>query len=205
MTDYLVTGSAARLSQLIDERTVPGADVKRIDRRIWDLFGEDWTVMFTDLAGFSRQTAAFGIVHFLQIIHEQKKLLLPIVSDHDGILLKTDADSLLIVFRRSASAVRCAVQMQNACQKVSDRRLPEEQILLCVGIGTGHVLRIGDRDVWGQEVNAAAKLGEDTAKAHEILVTEAVRDACADLDGVSFLDLGLAVAGSAQNYRVKYR
>ncbi|RLB53718.1 MAG: adenylate/guanylate cyclase domain-containing protein [Deltaproteobacteria bacterium] len=205
MTDYLVTGSAARLSQLIDERTVPGADVKRIDRRIWDLFGEDWTVMFTDLAGFSRQTAAFGIVHFLQIIHEQKKLLLPIVSHHDGILLKTDADSLLIVFRRSASAVRCAVQMQHACQKVSDRRLPEEQILLCVGIGTGHVLRIGDHDVWGQEVNAAAKLGEDTAKAHEILVTEAVRDACADLDGVSFLDLGLAVAGSAQNYRVKYR
>ncbi|MBW2462530.1 MAG: adenylate/guanylate cyclase domain-containing protein [Deltaproteobacteria bacterium] len=205
MTDYLVNGSAARLSQLIEERTVPGADVKRIDRRIWDLFGEDWTVMFTDLAGFSRQTAAFGIVHFLQVIHEQKKLLLPIISDHDGILLKTEADSLLVVFRRSASAVRCAVQMQHACQKVSDRRLPEEQILLCVGIGTGRMLRIGDRDVWGQEVNAAAKLGEDTAKAHEILVTEAVRGACADLDGVSFLDLGLAVAGSAQNYRVKYR
>lgn len=205
MTDYLVNGSAARLSQLIEERTVPGADVKRIDRRIWDLFGEDWTVMFTDLAGFSRQTAAFGIVHFLQVIHEQKKLLLPIVSDHDGILLKTDADSLLIVFRRSESAVRCAVQMQHACQKVSDRRLPEEQILLCVGIGTGRVLRIGDHDVWGQEVNAAAKLGEDTAKAHEILVTQAVREACADLDGVSFLDLGLAVAGSAQNYRLKYR
>jgi class 3 adenylate cyclase len=191
--------------RLIEERTLPGADLKRIDQRIWDLFGEDWAVMFTDLAGFSRQTAAFGIIHFLQIIYEQKKLLLPIVSDHDGILIKSEADSLLILFRRAESAVRCAIAMQHACQKTSERRVPEEQILLCLGIGVGRVLRIGDHDVWGAEVNAASKLGEDTAKAHEILVTEAVREACAKVEGITFLDLGLAVAGSAQNYRVKYR
>lgn len=205
MKDESVTGSEARLWSLIEQRILPGADLKRIDQRIWDLFGEDWAVMMTDLAGFSRQTAAFGIIHFLQIIHEQKKLLLPIVSDMDGILIKSEADSLLILFRRAESAVRCAVAMQSACQKTSDRRVPEEQILLCIGIGAGRILRIGDHDVWGAEVNAASKLGEDTAKAHEILVTQSVRDACEGMDGLSFLDLGLAVAGSAQNYRVKYR
>ncbi len=204
MADDLVRGSEARLWALIEERTLPGADVKRIDQRIWDLFGEDWAVMFTDLAGFSRQTAAFGIIHFLQIIHEQEKLLLPVVRDHEGILIKTEADSLLVIFRRAPSAVRCAVEMQRVSQKVSERRMPEEQILLCVGIGNGRILRIGDGDVWGAEVNAASKLGEDTAKAHEILVTQSVRDACTDIEGLSFLDLGLAVAGSAQNYRVRY-
>ena len=204
MAKELVSGSEARLWALIEERTLPGADLKRIDQRIWDLFGEDWAVMFTDLAGFSRQTAAFGIIHFLQIIHEQKKLLLPVASGYDGILVKTEADSLLVIFRRASSAVRCAVEMQRVCQKVSERRMPEEQILLCVGVGFGRVLRIGDRDVWGAEVNAASKLGEDTAKAHEILVTQAVRDACGDVEGLSFLDLGLAVPGSAQNYRVRY-
>ncbi len=161
--------------------------------------------MFTDLAGFSRQTAAFGIIHFLQIIHEQKKLLLPIVADHDGILIKTEADSMLMLFRRAESAVRCAIAMQHACQKDSERRVPEEQILLCVGVGRGRILRIGDHDVWGAEVNAASKLGEDTAKAHEILVTESVRQHCQDALDVGFLDLGIAVAGSAQNYRLKYR
>jgi class 3 adenylate cyclase len=205
MKDDLVMGSERRLWQLIEERTLPGADLKRIDQRIWDLFGEDWAVMFTDLAGFSRQTAAFGIIHFLQIIHEQKKMLLPIVADHDGILMKTEADSMLMLFRRAESALRCAIAMQHACQKDSERRVPEEQILLCVGIGQGRVLRIGDHDVWGSEVNAASKLGEDTAKAHEILVTESVRERCSELEGLSFLDLGLAVAGSAQNYRVKYQ
>ncbi len=202
--DEMVLSSEARLWALIEERTLPGADLRRIDQRIWDLFGEDWTIMLTDLAGFSRQTAAFGIIHFLQIIHEKKKLLLPIIADHDGILVKIEADSFLVLFRRAQSAIRCAIQMQKSCQRASERRQPEEQILLCVGIGKGPVLRIGDTDVWGAEVNAASKLGEDTAKAHEILVTQAAREAAGDMPDLQFLDLGLAVPGSAQNYRVKY-
>lgn len=202
--DDMVRSSEARLWALIEERTLPGADLKRIDQRIWDLFGEEWTVMFTDLAGFSRQTAAFGIIHFLQIIHEKKKLLLPVIADHDGILVKIEADSFLVLFRRTSSAVRCAVEMQRACQRASERRQPEEQILLCVGIGRGRLLRIGDTEVWGAEVNAASKLGEDTAKAHEILITQAAREHAGEMPEVQFLDLGLAVPGSAQNYRVKY-
>jgi len=196
--------SQTRLWALIAERTLPGADLKKIDQRIWDLFGEPWAVMFSDLAGFSRQSAAFGIVHFLQVIHEKKKLLLPIVADHDGFLVKVEADSFLLLFRRVQSAVRCAVEMQRACQKVSERRVPEEQLLLCVGIGCGPMLRIGDQDVFGVEVNAAAKLGEETAKANEILITQAGREAAGDMGELQFLDLGLAVPGSAQNYRVKY-
>ena len=52
----------------------------------------------------------------------------------------------------------------------------EEQILFCVGIGYGDILNIGYADVFGAEVNAASKLGEDTANAWEILVTENVKN-----------------------------
>jgi class 3 adenylate cyclase len=204
MNDDMLKCGEARLWALIEERTLAGADLKRIDQRIWDLFGEEWAVMFTDLAGFSRQAAAFGIIHFLQVIHEKKKLLLPVVADYDGVLMKMEADSFLVLFRRASTALRCAVEMQRVAQKASERRLPEEQILLCVGVGYGRMLRVGHSEVWGSEVNAASKLGEDTANAHEILVTQAVRDACVDEAGVQFLDLGLAVPASAQNYRVKY-
>jgi class 3 adenylate cyclase len=48
------------------------------------------------------------------------------------------------------------------------------------------VLHIGDQDVFGPQVNAASKLGEDRAKAHEILVTGAVADAAHKLPGVKF-------------------
>jgi class 3 adenylate cyclase len=194
-------GSETRLWELIEERTRPGADKERIDGRIWDLFGEEWAVMFTDLSGFSRQVAAFGIIHFLQIIHEHKRMLLPIVAEHDGILIKIEADSFMIIFKRADSALACAIAMQHACQKHNKARAPEEQVLLCVGIGAGRILRIGDTDVYGQEVNAASKLGEDTARAHEILVTSAVRERCS---GYSFEEHEAQVPGSARNYRVSY-
>lgn len=197
-------GSEVRLWHLIEQRTLPGADKERIDERIWDLFGEEWAVMFTDLAGFSRNVEAFGIIHFLQVILEQKKLLLPIVAAHDGILIKVEADSFLLLFKRPARALACGIAMQHACERANVERVPEERILLCLGIGYGRILRIGDQDVWGREVNAASKLGEDVAKAGEILVTSAVRDALGERTDVEFRDLEEKVAGSSQNYLVSY-
>ena len=184
--DDALKGSETRLWRLVEERTLPGADTVDLDRRIWNLFGEDWAILFTDLAGFSRRVSEFGIVHFLQVIFEQKRLLLPIVDKHDGILVKVEADSFMLIFRRPEAALVCAVEMQRACSSINARRRPEEQILLCAGIGFGHILRIGDSDVFGEEVNYAGKLGEDTAKSGEVLLTEAAKNAVGELPGLSF-------------------
>jgi len=197
--------SQTRLWKLVEERCQPGADVNVIDQRIWDLFGEDWAIMFTDLSGFSRRTSEFGIIHFLQIIHEQRKLLLPIVDSFDGLLLKEEGDSFMIMFRRADRAVECGIAMQRACRHVNERRKPEEEILLCLGIGYGRVLRIGDQDVWGREVNGASKLGEDTAKPYEILLTHAAREAIGDKPGYSYEDIGAGSFGGEPNYRLGYK
>jgi class 3 adenylate cyclase len=202
--DEHVKGSESRLWSLIEARTQPGADKAAIDQRIWDLFGEEWAVMMTDLAGFSRQVVAFGIIHFLQVIHEQKRELLPIVASHDGVLIKVEADSFLILFKRVSRAVACAVEMQHRCERLNETRKPEEQILLCVGIGHGRILRIGDIDVFGAEVNAASKLGEDIAKAREILVSEAARDALGESAGFTFEPLDVQVPGTRAAYRLGY-
>jgi adenylate cyclase len=204
MHDRDLKVSQARLWALIDERCQAGADVTEIDQRIWDLFGEEWAVMFTDLAGFSRRVEEFGIIHFLQIIHEQHKILLPIVDRHDGLLIKEEGDSLLILFRRVDRALDCAISMQRACGKVNERRKPEEQILLCLGIGFGRILRIADQDAWGREVNAASKLGEDTAKADEILVTAAAKTALAARPTIKFESIGTTSLGPEENFRVLY-
>lgn len=216
---YRVKSSASedRLESLIRQRLEPGADKKRIDERIWDLFGEDWSVMFTDLSGFSRRVAEFGIIHFLQTIYESESLLLPIIEEHDGILLKTEGDSFLVIFRNPMKALLCSIAMQRRLADHNGQRPDEEKVLLCVGLGHGKVLRIGDADVFGAEVNAASKLGEDTAKAREILVTGAMRDAILagiertrgepghpDTGSIGFEELGEAPPGSASAFRVKY-
>ena len=175
-----------------------------LDQRVWDLFGERWAVMFTDLSGFSRRVQEFGILHFLQIIYEQRKILLPIVERHDGLLIKEEGDSLLILFRRAERALDCGIAMQRACRMVNERRKPEEQILLCLGIGYGDILRIADQDAWGREVNSASKLGEDTAKASEILVTSAAHAALQARPDVSFESIGTTSLGPEENFRVLY-
>ena len=200
-------GSEERMWALMADRAEAAGDparVSEIDRRVWDLFGETWAVMFTDLSGFSRQVEAFGILHFLQIIHEHKILLDPVVARHDGILIKQEADSLMLIFRRAQSALACAVEMQHTLQAINLTRPPETQVLLCVGIGYGPLLRIGDIDVYGNQVNAASKLGEDTAKANEILITRAAKDALSDDGGLEFTVLSEKIPGSNENFRVTY-
>lgn len=196
--------SEDRLERLIEERLKPGADKKMIDQRIWDLFGEEWCVMFTDLSGFSRGVAQFGIIHFLQTIHESERLLIPVIEDHDGILLKTEGDSFLVIFRKPNKAIQCGIKMHEVLAEYNRDKAPEEQILLCVGLGYGKMLRIGDADVFGAEVNAASKLGEDTAEAWEILVTGSVKKMC-DLDNVEFIKLEEAPPGADEAYKLSVK
>ncbi len=193
-------GSEVRLWQLVDARTQPGADRKAIDQRIWDLFGQEWAIVFTDLSGFSRNVAKFGIIHFLQVINDQKKLLTPIVEKNDGIVVKVEADSFLILMRKASTAVKSAIEMQRACHEFNKTRAPEDQVLLCVGIGYGRVLRVGDTDVYGHEVNLSSKLGEDTALANEILMTEAAVEAAGEVLGTKYIPR----PGSGRNFQLKY-
>jgi adenylate cyclase len=198
------SASEERLERLIEERLRPGADRKRIDERIWDLFGEEWAVMFTDLSGFSRRVAEFGIIHFLQTIHESERLLLPVIEEHDGILLKIEGDSFLAIFRNPRKALLCSAAMQVVLADYDEGLPDEDKVLLCVGLGFGALLRIGDSDVFGAEVNAASKLGEDRAKAWEILVTGAVRERCEGMDGFSFSQLDDPPSGASSAFSVKY-
>jgi adenylate cyclase len=199
------SASEDRLEKLIHERMQPGADREKIDRRIWDLFGEEWCVMFTDLSGFSRGVAKFGIIHFLQTIFESERLLIPLIEDHDGILLKVEGDSFLVIFRNVHKALQCSITMQRTLRKYNSDKPDEEKVLLCVGLGFGKMLRIGDADVFGAEVNAASKLGEDTAKAWEILVTGAVRAAAAEMPGVDFMEVDVDVPGAEKAFKVGYQ
>ena len=110
----LTSASEDRLEKLIEERLKPGANKDLIDKRIWNLFGEERCIMFTDLSGFSRNVAKFGIIHFLQTIFESQRVLIPVIDEHGGILLKTEGDSFLVIFRNALKGLKCAVQANEA-------------------------------------------------------------------------------------------
>lgn len=204
-TYNVVSGASAdRLEKLIAQRLSPGADKVAIDRQIWRLFGEKWAVLYTDLSGFSRHVAEFGIVHFLQTIYESHRLFVPLIEKDNGILLKTEGDSLIVMFRHVNDALRCALAMQLCTREYNKTRIDAEKVLLCVGIGFGEMLRIGDADIFGAEVNAACKLGEDTAKSNEILLTGAASREARLPPNTSLQQLDAAPAGTDTAFKLIY-
>lgn len=180
---------ASDLKALIQQRLVDGADKTSIDAEIWRKFGQEWCVMFTDLVGFSRLVAEFGVIHFLQTIYESHRLLFPLVEKHHGHLLKTEGDSFMVIFRSPQDALACAVAMQDVLVDYNQHKPREEKVLLCVGLGYGDMLRVGTEDVFGAEVNAASKLGEESAKQGDILLTQAVKDALGQHHSYQFSQL----------------
>jgi hypothetical protein len=111
----------------------------------------------------------------------------------------------MVIYRSPEDAIRSAIAMQQRCQRHSATHSPEDQVLLCIGIGFGQVLRIGDDDIYGAEVNAACKLGEDSARADEILMTGAVAKAITLPEGCKLEPLADAPPGAEQAFRLLYR
>lgn len=171
---------AQELAALLAQRRQVDADRTTIDAAIHARFGRVHAVMYTDLVGFSRVVEAFGILHFLQLIQESEALFLPLIAQHGGQCIKHEGDSLLVVFDTPQQALDAAQAMLAATVAVNPGRAPEDRIEVCIGLGYGSVLRIDHNEVWGAEINAASKLGEDLAKGGEVLVTDAFRQALPD-------------------------
>jgi class 3 adenylate cyclase len=115
-----------------------------------------------------------------------------------------EGDSMLILFRQPSKAIQCAVDMQRAAKAYNPGKSDAEKILLCVGIGYGKILTIGDQDVFGSEVNAASKLGEDTAKAWEILVTDSVEAKLKEMPDIRLEKIDVIPPGAKGAFKVIY-
>ena len=64
------------------------------------------------------------------------------------------------------------------------------------------MLHIGDENVFGAEVNAASKLGEDTARASEILATENLVQHCKEITNIVFEEIKEIPPGATKAYKL---
>ena len=158
--------------------------------------------MFTDLSGFSRGVAEFGIIHFLQMIYEAERILVPVVEEYDGILLKVEGDSFFVIYRNVDKAIAASIEMQRTTREYNASRDPVDHELLGVGLGFGKMLRIADSEVFGNEVNSACILGETFAKAFDILVTDAVRQRAGD--ALQFEEFPHVPPGAGKAWKLVY-
>jgi len=173
----------AELARLLDERNEHPESLAAIDAEIWRRFGITGAVLVLDMCGFSRLTLRYGITHFLSMIRRLQQLVRPVVTAADGRIVKTEADNVFAIFDDVPDALAAArdILKQLAAANVF---LPVDWDLhASIGIGYGPLLRIGEHDLFGSELNLASKLGEDIAGPEEILLSET---ACARVDNGTF-------------------
>jgi adenylate cyclase len=163
----------AELRRLLQERNEYPDRMAAVDQQIRETFGETWAVMVMDMSGFSRMTIEHGIIHFLAMIHRMNEIANPAVEEHEGAVIKFEADNAFAIFPDVEQAVDASVDIIKRLE-AANTMLPEELDMHAkFGVGYGEVLIIQDEDLFGSEVNLASKLGEDLAARNEILLTEA--------------------------------
>lgn len=132
-------------------------------------------ILDLDITGFTVSAIETGeLASFLRILDIQK-ICLPVFRDCGATLIRAFADDLVALFDDPGSAVEAAFQVHERVgvrnSRHASERFPTE---CCIGIGYGDVYAIGPNLAMGDEMNRASKLGEDTARGMETLVTEGV-------------------------------
>ena len=177
--------------ELIDRlNACPQAERQRLETELMRQYRREKAVVALDMSGFSLTVRRSGIVSYLCCIRRMQRLMVPLVAQHGGELVKFEADNLLAVFDEARQAVVAGLAMKRAAESTPT---PEGEVALAVGIGIdfGPVLLIPGQDCFGDAVNIAYKLGEDVARAGEVIVTTAVQQRLSDAL-VEPLDLSIA-------------
>jgi class 3 adenylate cyclase len=90
----LMQSTQTKLDQLLQKRLDCPEQSQEIDQQIQALFSQDCAILVLDLSGFSRLTIRYGIIHFMAMIYRMNAIASPLVQQHQGRVIKQEADNL---------------------------------------------------------------------------------------------------------------
>jgi len=131
-------------------------------------------IMFADVVGYSRMMAS-NEERTLELLKDFENICSPIISKHDGEIIKKVGDELFCEFSSAKQAVDSALEIQEAIQPYNDSRPKDFKLQVRIGIHVGDIV-LRDGDVFGDGVNVASRI-QPFANPGGICVSNAVRDA----------------------------
>jgi adenylate cyclase len=114
-------------------------------------------ILAADVAGYSRLIGAdeSGTLQALKTIRAE--LIDPTIAAHNGRLVKTTGDGLLVEFASVVDALRCATEVQARMARRNATAPTDRRIDFRIGINVGDIV-VEDGDLFGDGVNVAARL-----------------------------------------------
>jgi class 3 adenylate cyclase len=162
-------------------------------------------ILAADVAGYSRLIGADEGGTLAQLKAIRAELIDPTIAAHNGRLVKTTGDGLLVEFGSVVDALRCATEVQTHMAEHNVTVPTDRRIEFRIGINVGDIV-FEDGDIFGDGVNIASRL-EGLAEPGGICVSALVqRDAAGKLD-IGFEDMGEQnlknIARRVRVYRVR--
>ena len=142
------------------------------EKEIWDRYGKTVAIMVIDSSGFSRATEKYGILHFLSQLMMMRKMIQQVCKTHGSHAFRFEADNVYAAFDHPDDAIRAALTIHKVIREENLMLTPSERFSVCIGVGYGEMLYSETLEgYFGEEMNLASKLGEDTAKGGETLIS----------------------------------
>ena len=145
-------------------------------------------ILAADMVGYSRLMEADEAGTLAQLMAVRKELVDPRIAAHNGRIVKTTGDGMLVEFASVVDAVQCAVEMQRAMAERNSSVPEDRQIRFRIGINLGDIIVEGD-DIYGTGVNVAARL-EGLAEPGGICIADSVFDQIESILNLGYRDLG---------------
>jgi adenylate cyclase len=146
-------------------------------------------IIHADVVGYSRLMEGNETVTLRRLKSLRKQLWEPAIAQHNGRLVGTAGDALLIEFVSAVAAVRCAIDLQKGMAERNAEEPDHRKMLLRIGVNLGEVIVDEDNDIFGDGVNIAARL-QALAEPGGVLVSAKIHDEVIDRIGREFVDCG---------------
>ncbi|MBI5055716.1 MAG: CHAT domain-containing protein [Nitrospirae bacterium] len=146
------------------------AEREKIDSLLKSKFSRAISIMFTDIKGSTSFYESRGDIDGRVMVHRHNEIVLPLLKEFNGELLKTIGDATMTVFDSPSNALGCAIAIQRKLREVNKGGAESEHIHVRIGLNYGTAI-VDKGDVFGDVVNVASRV-ESLADAGEIFITE---------------------------------
>jgi class 3 adenylate cyclase len=135
-------------------------------------------VLFTDVVGSTKYFKAYGDTRGREMLRRHHKIVIAIVEDYGGSLIKEVGDSVMAYFPDAFDALKASIKMQHKFDihnKISEL---QDEIHIRIGVHCGKVI-FEEKDIYGDVVNVASKL-TNLASGDQILISQEVYELARD-------------------------